>query len=59
MFGSIRERPELYAVIHEDLREALARRFPYAVYYRAEPEQVVVVAVVHTARDPSVWQGRS
>jgi len=59
VFESIRDRPELFAVAHEDLREALVRRFPYAVYYRIEADQIVVVAVVHTSRDPHIWQSRN
>ena len=55
----VRDHPEFYAVVHDDLREALVRRFPYAVYYRVEPDQVVVVAVIHTARDPALWQSRN
>src|ERR1043166_5667262 len=51
--------PEMYAIVHEDLREALVRRFPFAVYYRIEPEQIVVVAIIHTARDPALWQNRN
>ncbi len=34
---------------------ALVSRFPYAVFYRAESKRVVVLAVLHTARDPSIW----
>ena len=54
----IGDQAELHAVVHEDLREALVRRFPYAVYFQAEPDRVVVVAIVHTSRDPSRWQNR-
>jgi plasmid stabilization system protein ParE len=41
------------------VRCALVRRFPYAVYYRVEPERIVVIAVFHTKRDPGVWQSRA
>ena len=33
--------------------------FPYCVYYREEPGRVLVLAVFHTSRDPTVWQSRS
>src|SRR5262245_62317715 len=59
VFARIGENPQMYAVVHEDVREALVRRFPYAVYFRAEPDQVVVLAVIHTSRDPAVWQSRA
>jgi plasmid stabilization system protein ParE len=59
VLDDLREFPEAHAVVHKDLREALVHRFPYAVYYRVEPEQVVVVAIIHTARNPATWQRRN
>jgi len=40
------------------IRRILVRRFLFAVYFRSEGERLVVLAVLHTARAPSVWQGR-
>ena len=59
VFEQIRNSPERYPLAHEDLREGPIHRFPYVVYYWVEPGQVVVVAVVHTSRDPAIWQGRA
>ena len=52
--------PKICQVIDPDrqIRRALTRRFPYAVYYLLEPTRVVVLAVLHVARDPGVWQER-
>ena len=55
----IAAQPGFYAQVYGDVREALVPGFPYCVYYREEPGQVVVLSVFHTARDPSVWQGRA
>jgi plasmid stabilization system protein ParE len=52
-------QPDRYPLVLGDTREAPLARFPYCVYYRERPGQVVVTAVFHTSRDPSVWQGRS
>lgn len=51
--------PEMYAVVYQDIRRALTRRFPYAIYYRVEGNEVVVVGVFHARRDPREWQARS
>jgi toxin ParE1/3/4 len=59
VLDQIGNNPESCAVAHVETREALSRRFPYAVYYRVEDEQVVVLAIIHTARDPSIWQRRT
>ncbi len=42
----------------EDLRVALVDRFPYVIVYRIDDDQITVVAVYHTRRDPRGWQGR-
>ena len=54
----IGEQPQFYAEVFEDIREALVDGFPYCVYYRVETAQISVLAVFHTARDPSQWQKR-
>jgi plasmid stabilization system protein ParE len=55
----IGSNPTMHAIVFADIRKAAVARFPYRVYYRAEATQVQVIAVFHTARDPSVWQGRA
>ena len=59
VFDQLRDSPERYPLVHEDLREGPVRRFPYVIYYKVEPGQVVVVAVAHTSRDPASWRGRA
>jgi toxin ParE1/3/4 len=54
----IQQAPGLYGKTHLELRLALVRRFPYAVVYRIDADQVTVVAVYHTRRDPRGWQSR-
>ncbi len=49
------EFPEMFARVHGEVRRAMVARFPYAVFYRLEPKHVVVLAVLHTARDPKLW----
>lgn len=51
-------QPRAHAVVYKDVRRALVRGFPYCVYYAEEPQQVVVISVFHTSRDPAIWQGR-
>jgi toxin ParE1/3/4 len=55
---SIRRRPELYPVVHENYRRSLTRRFPYAVFYEFAEAKVTIYAVFHTARDPDKWRPR-
>lgn len=54
-----RATPEVHAKIFQQLRRSLVRRFPYAVFYRIDDDQVTVVAVYHCRRDPRDWQRRA
>lgn len=55
---SLARSPEMYARVHGEVRRALARRFPYGVFYVFEDPLVTVIAVFHAKRDPKVWRGR-
>jgi plasmid stabilization system protein ParE len=35
--------------------ESQQSKFPYLVFYIVEAKRVVVLAVLHTSRDPAVW----
>ena len=50
--------PKAHALIFENYRRALVRRFPYAVFYDYVNETVTVYCVIHTAQDPKKWQQR-
>jgi plasmid stabilization system protein ParE len=54
-FETVRRFPETNALIHENYRRALPRRFPYAVFYEYADEVVTVYCVFHTSRDPEKW----
>jgi plasmid stabilization system protein ParE len=59
VLNCIAEQPEFYAQVFEEVREALVPGYPYCVYYHVQRGQITVLAVFHTARDPSIWQGRA
>ncbi|MGH8595838.1 MAG: type II toxin-antitoxin system RelE/ParE family toxin [Gammaproteobacteria bacterium] len=54
-FDVIEHYPEMFAQVHGEVRRALVSRFPYAIFYRVESKRVVVLTVLHTARDPKLW----
>jgi toxin ParE1/3/4 len=53
------EDPERYPTVYRGLRRRLVERFPYAVYYRAYPETIFIVAVMHGRRSPARWKSRA
>jgi plasmid stabilization system protein ParE len=58
-FGQIHAMPNVCRKVYRDLRRTLVRRFPYAVFYRIDEDQITVVAVYHCKRDPRGWQKRA
>jgi len=50
--------PQRHPVVFHDIRRAVARRFPFTVYFRVRSDALVVLAVFHGRRDPSIWQRR-
>lgn len=48
----IPRNPRLYPGIYGAFRRRLLRRFPYAIYFRIEGEEVIVFGLFHCARDP-------
>lgn len=56
--NAIEQAPRRYPRIRGEVRRACLKRFPYCVLYLAEPAEVVVIAVFHSARDPRRWQSQ-
>lgn len=59
VLDEVSSNPQRYPVVFRGVREGLVQRFPYCVYCREENGQIVVLAVFHTARDPSIWRARA
>jgi len=57
-FQRIELGPERYTLIHRQLRRALVRRFPYAIYFGLETTDTVIFAVLHQRRDPKILDER-
>jgi len=44
---------------NKEIRRMLIRRFPYGIFYVVKDDAVVVLAVLHGRRDPSIIAARS
>ena len=56
---SITKNPLAYPTVRKVVRRALTRRFPYGVLFLVEADTVIVLAVLHQARDPELWSRRA
>ena len=48
----LEQHPLRFPILHATVRRALTGRFPYAILFRIRDEEVVVLSVLHHARDP-------
>ena len=53
----LRAAPLSYPQVIGPVRRVILQRFPYAVYFRVQPDEIIVLAV-HGRQDPGHWQKR-
>src|SRR5882724_5565627 len=46
------EAPYNYPIVYLYLQRILVRQFPFAIFYKATENEIVVIAVYHARRDP-------
>jgi toxin ParE1/3/4 len=54
----IREAPTRWPLIEGKVRRCLTRKFPYAILYKTQPDHILILAVMHTSREPGYWKDR-
>ena len=54
----IESTPYLFPVVYRDLRRAIVRRFPFAIFYEVSANEIQILAVFHLRRDPELWKSR-
>jgi toxin ParE1/3/4 len=54
----IRESPNRWSVIDEDVRRCLTRKFPHGILYTIEQDYILILAVMHCSREPGYWKNR-
>jgi len=56
--SAISRSPFRFPEVHPPIRRAVLRRFPYAIMFRVTDEEIVVLSVFHSRRDPKRWKSR-
>ena len=54
----IRENPRKWPVLRSQIRKRIVTRFPYSVFYREDPDEIVIIAIMHQHRHPNYWLNR-
>ncbi len=53
------EAPMRWPTYRHGTRKIRLRRFPYAIVYRVDADEIQVVAVAHLHRRPGYWRNRT
>jgi len=54
----IKNHPDAAPKVKGEIRRRILTRFPYAILYQADPDEIVVLAVMHLRRNPDYWRRR-
>jgi plasmid stabilization system protein ParE len=54
----IGEHPERWPLVRFGIRRRLVHRFPYALLYRVDPDDIMILATMHLHRHPDYWLSR-
>jgi toxin ParE1/3/4 len=49
---TIAQAPRSCPIVYRTLRRAVLRQFPFAIFYELRRDEIVVLAVFHSSRDP-------
>ncbi|NQV24102.1 MAG: type II toxin-antitoxin system RelE/ParE family toxin [Rhodopirellula sp.] len=55
---SVLKSPSQFEVLDGDVRIARTQRFPYGLLFVIEPDEILIVAVMHLHRRPGYWEHR-
>ena len=58
-FATIARTPQQFPRVHQEIRRARLRRFPYGVFFLEQAGPISVLAVMHAHRDPRRWLSRA
>ncbi|MCB0397513.1 MAG: type II toxin-antitoxin system RelE/ParE family toxin [Flavobacteriales bacterium] len=57
-FFSLTRNPRTCQVVYKKIRIFYISRFPYGIHYLVEKENIRILGVFHTSRNPNSWEER-
>ena len=54
----LRNSPDRYPVLDEDIRRCLTHKFLYGILYTIESDFILILAVMHCKKKPGYWKTR-
>jgi toxin ParE1/3/4 len=54
----ILDNPLQYPMIHKNIRRTVVRRFPFAIFFEVDENEIRIIAIFHSRRNPDRWKSR-
>ena len=55
----IAKSPDRWPILGSSaIRRRFVHRFPYGLLYRVDPDEIIILAVMHLSRRPNYWMSR-
>ncbi|MFA6597007.1 MAG: type II toxin-antitoxin system RelE/ParE family toxin [Ignavibacteriaceae bacterium] len=55
----INRNPDSFPITYKQLRKTVLKKFPFIILYESLKDEIRIIAVFHTRRNPKNWQKRS
>ncbi len=56
-FSKILQNPKAFQKRHKTVRIHFIKQFPFGIHYTLKADKLIILAVLHTSRDPKSWRG--
>ena len=58
--GFIKQNPKAFKISYDNVRTAVVTGFPFIIHYKVDSKSktTLVIAVLHTSRNPDIWKTR-
>ena len=57
-FNELQRNPYQFSIIYKNVRRAFPSRFPYGIFFITEENNIYILAIIHTSRNPKIWKKR-
>ncbi len=58
-FDLIKKNPTLFQVKFKETRVRYIKGFPFGIHYIVKNKTIIILAVLHTRRNPDIWSQRT
>jgi toxin ParE1/3/4 len=54
----IQKNPELFPCVDSDIHKYILSKFPFSIFYKIYPNEIIIFSVSHQKRHPDYWKHR-